>query len=183
MVVLSEVAGFRELVRADVATSPSLLMRLRGFRRGLSSQRYRMPAPFYDVSVPHQQLRGAHAWRPTEFVHVLASHEPSDDLLEARALTRQKGKTHTLLPRVGDNARAVVASGDYRLAVVLAADTVAYTRRMAKDEAGMHASCMAVYRDIIAPEIVHHGARISKRCGADALRRVVGGVEHSKDRS
>jgi class 3 adenylate cyclase len=36
---------------------------------------------------------------------------------------------------------------------------------MAKDEAGIYASCMAIYRDIIAPEIVHHGARIIKHTG------------------
>jgi class 3 adenylate cyclase len=69
------------------------------------------------------------------------------------------------LPLVGDCARAKTTCVDYRLTVVLAADTVSYTRHMAKDEAGMHASCMVVYRDIIAPNILYHGARIIKHTG------------------
>jgi class 3 adenylate cyclase len=163
MPALSEAAGFREPVRAHVATRP---LRVRDLRRGLQDRRYPVTATSSAVSFPHRHLRSVHTWRPTELVHVPASHEYADDFLEAPVPTLLREETHTtLLPLVSDNARGAAAGVDYRLSVVLAADTVAYTRRMAKDEAGMHASCMAIYRNIVAPEIAYHGARIIKHTG------------------
>jgi class 3 adenylate cyclase len=154
------------VVLSQTAARPSPLMRPGGIQRGLPDYRYRVPATSrYGVSFPYQHLRRMETWRPTELVHVPASREPAEDFLEAPGLTQLRQEPYTLLPLFSDNARAVAACVDYRLTVVLAADTVAYTRRMAKDEAGMHESCMAIYRDIIAPGIVHHDARIIKHTG------------------
>jgi adenylate cyclase len=52
-----------------------------------------------------------------------------------------------------------------RLAVILAADAVDYTRLMAADEAGTYARLTAVYRTIIEPGIARHSARIIKNTG------------------
>ena len=52
-----------------------------------------------------------------------------------------------------------------RLAVILSADTVNYTRHMAADEAGTHARCTAIRRGVIEPGIADHDARIVKHTG------------------
>jgi class 3 adenylate cyclase len=52
-----------------------------------------------------------------------------------------------------------------RLAVILAADTVDYTRHMAQDEAGTHARCKAVQRRLVEPAIARHDARVVKHTG------------------
>ena len=52
-----------------------------------------------------------------------------------------------------------------RLAVIVAADMVDYTRHMADDEAGTHARCTALRRNIVGPAIARHGARIFKHTG------------------
>ncbi len=61
------------------------------------------------------------------------------------------------------------ANGDVglqaRLAVILAADVVAYTRHMAEDEAGTHAWFGDVWRRVVEPGISQHGARIVKHTG------------------
>jgi class 3 adenylate cyclase len=114
-------------------------MRLRDCGRELSEHRCRVPATSCRVLVPHQH--------------------------QGFALKGLGQETYTLPPMVNNHAHAAVAYADYRLGVILAADTVAYTRRMAEDEARMHTSCMAVYRDIVVPGIVYHGARIIKHTG------------------
>ena len=52
-----------------------------------------------------------------------------------------------------------------RLAAIVAADMVDYTRHMADDEAGTHARCTALWRNIVGPGIARHGARIFKHTG------------------
>ncbi|MBV8615631.1 MAG: adenylate/guanylate cyclase domain-containing protein [Acetobacteraceae bacterium] len=52
-----------------------------------------------------------------------------------------------------------------RLAVILAADIVEYTRHMAEDEAGTHARVAAIRRDIVEPHIARHEARFVKSTG------------------
>jgi class 3 adenylate cyclase len=62
-------------------------------------------------------------------------------------------------------AYANATASEPRLTVILAADTVGYTRQMAEDEAGMHAACTQVRLTIIEPGIALHGARIVKHTG------------------
>jgi adenylate cyclase len=52
-----------------------------------------------------------------------------------------------------------------RLAVILAADIVAYTRHMAEDESGTHARVTAIRREIVEPHIARHEARFVKSTG------------------
>ncbi len=52
-----------------------------------------------------------------------------------------------------------------RLAAIVAADMVDYTRHMANDEAGTHARCSLLRRTIIQPGLARHGARIVKHTG------------------
>ena len=52
-----------------------------------------------------------------------------------------------------------------RLAAILAADMVGYSRLMAEDEAGTLARLKALRTDVIDPEITRHGGRIVKLMG------------------
>ncbi len=52
-----------------------------------------------------------------------------------------------------------------RLAVVLAADIVEYTRHMAEDEAGTHARLVSIFRHVVEPHIARQEARIVKSTG------------------
>ncbi len=56
-----------------------------------------------------------------------------------------------------------------RLAAILAADVVGYSRLMAVDEAGTHARLKALRRDFIEPAIAAHHGRIVKLMGDGAL--------------
>ena len=56
-----------------------------------------------------------------------------------------------------------------RLAAILAADVVGYSRLMAVDEAGTHARLKALRQDFIEPEIAEHHGRIVKLTGDGAL--------------
>jgi adenylate cyclase len=56
-----------------------------------------------------------------------------------------------------------------RLAAVLAADVVGYSRIMAADEAGTHARLKALRKDLMEPEIGAHHGRIAKLMGDGAL--------------
>ena len=56
-----------------------------------------------------------------------------------------------------------------RLAAVLAADVVGYSRLMAADEAGTLAELNALRQDIVDPKIGEHGGRIVKLMGDGAL--------------
>ncbi len=67
-----------------------------------------------------------------------------------------------------------------RLAAILAADMVGYSRLMAEDEAGTLARLKALRTDLIDAEIEAHGGRIAKLMGDDMLvvfDSVVGAVE------
>jgi adenylate cyclase len=56
-----------------------------------------------------------------------------------------------------------------RLAAILAADVVGYSRLMAVDEAGTHARLKALRQDFIEPKIAEHHGRIAKLMGDGAL--------------
>jgi adenylate cyclase len=56
-----------------------------------------------------------------------------------------------------------------RLAAILAADVVGYSRLMAADEAGTHARLKALRQDFIEPKISEHHGRIAKLMGDGAL--------------
>jgi TolB-like protein/class 3 adenylate cyclase/Flp pilus assembly protein TadD len=60
----------------------------------------------------------------------------------------------------------MVAKGNTRrLAAILAADMVAYSRLMHEDEAGTIAAWQAARRDVIDPTLEAHGGRVVKRTG------------------
>jgi adenylate cyclase len=56
-----------------------------------------------------------------------------------------------------------------RLAAILAADVVGYSRLMAADEAGTHARLKALRQDLIEPKIAEHHGRTVKLMGDGAL--------------
>ena len=56
-----------------------------------------------------------------------------------------------------------------RLAAILAADVVGYSRLMAVDEKGTHARLKALRQDFIEPKIAEHHGRIVKLMGDGAL--------------
>jgi adenylate cyclase len=56
-----------------------------------------------------------------------------------------------------------------RLAAILAADVVGYSRLMAADEAGTHARLKALRNDFIEPKIAEHHGRVAKLMGDGAL--------------
>jgi adenylate cyclase len=56
-----------------------------------------------------------------------------------------------------------------RLAAILAADVVGYSRLMAADEAGTHARLKALRQDFIEPKIAEHHGRVAKLMGDGAL--------------
>jgi class 3 adenylate cyclase len=55
-----------------------------------------------------------------------------------------------------------------RLAAILAADVVGYSRLMAVDEAGTHERLKALRKDFIEPEITEHHSRVAKLMGDGA---------------
>jgi class 3 adenylate cyclase len=58
-----------------------------------------------------------------------------------------------------------VAPAGPRLAAIVAADMVDYTRHMANDEPGTHARFKALRRTVIEPGLARHGARLTKHTG------------------
>jgi adenylate cyclase len=52
-----------------------------------------------------------------------------------------------------------------RLAVILAADIVEYTRHMAEDESGTHTRVISIFRHIVEPHIARHEARLVTTTG------------------
>jgi class 3 adenylate cyclase len=56
-----------------------------------------------------------------------------------------------------------------RLAAILAADVVGYSRLMEADEAGTHARLKALRKELIEPRISDHAGRIVKLTGDGAL--------------
>ena len=64
-----------------------------------------------------------------------------------------------------------------RLAAVLAADVVGYSRLMGVDEAGTHARLKALRQDLIDPKIAEHRGRVVKRTGDGALVEFASAVD------
>jgi adenylate cyclase len=64
-----------------------------------------------------------------------------------------------------------------RLAAILAADVVGYSRLMAADEAGTHARLKALRKDFVEPEIARHHGRVVKLMGDGALVEFGSAVE------
>ena len=60
-------------------------------------------------------------------------------------------------------------ASERRLAAILAADVVGYSRLMAADEAGTHARLKALRKDFIEPKIAEHHGRVVKLMGDGAL--------------
>jgi adenylate cyclase len=58
---------------------------------------------------------------------------------------------------------------DRKLAAILAADVVGYSRLMGEDEAGTHARLKALRKDLIEPKIAEHRGRVVKLTGDGAL--------------
>ena len=58
-----------------------------------------------------------------------------------------------------------VIAGVAGLAVILIADAVDYSRRMAADEAGTYARISSIFRTVVEPGIARHSARIVKNTG------------------
>jgi len=56
-----------------------------------------------------------------------------------------------------------------RLAAILAADVVGYSRLMSTDEEGTHFRLLAYRREVIAPKVREHRGRIVKHTGDGAL--------------
>ena len=56
-----------------------------------------------------------------------------------------------------------------RLAAILAADVVGYSRLMGVDEAGTLARLKALRKDVVDPRIAEHGGRIVKLMGDGTL--------------
>src|SRR5580704_16168539 len=56
-----------------------------------------------------------------------------------------------------------------RLAAILAADVVGYSRLMSADEEGTHFRLLAYWREVIAPKVREHRGRIVKHTGDGAL--------------
>ncbi len=62
-----------------------------------------------------------------------------------------------------------------RLAAILAADVVGYTRLMGEDEAGTLAALKAHREEFIEPKIADHRGRVVKLMGDGALARLPNG--------
>jgi adenylate cyclase len=68
-------------------------------------------------------------------------------------------------PAISDRARLMKR----RLAAILAADVVGYSRLMAADEQGTHARLKTLRKDFIEPEIAKHHGRVVRLTGDGAL--------------
>jgi adenylate cyclase len=64
-----------------------------------------------------------------------------------------------------------------RLAAILAADVVGYSRLMGADEAGTHARLKALRQDLIDPKVAEHRGRVVKRTGDGALVEFASAVD------
>jgi class 3 adenylate cyclase len=91
-----------------------------------------------------------------------------------RETRRELGPNPSRFRLVHANAHGETAAFVARLAVILAADVVNYTRHMAQDEQGTHARFSMIFRDIIEPGIRRHEARIVKNTGDGFLAEFSG---------
>ena len=118
------------------------------------------------VVMPHQAGRRSPTSRPTEPVRADSPNQFARDTAEAPQRVQSEPRSGPpILRLIRGDACTEAAGSDPRLTVILAADTVGYTRRIAEDEARMHASCTDVRLNIIEPGIALHGARIVKHTG------------------
>jgi class 3 adenylate cyclase len=81
----------------------------------------------------------------------------------ARLLRRFRATEHPRLER--------------RLAAILAADVVGYSRLMTADEEGTHRRLVAYRREVIEPKVLEHRGRIVKNTGDGALVEFVSLVD------
>lgn len=79
------------------------------------------------------------------------------------------GKTVRLLRAFRARDPAESARMERRLAAILAADVVGYSRLMAADEEGTHSRLLTCRREVIEPKIREHRGRIVKHTGDGAL--------------
>jgi class 3 adenylate cyclase len=66
---------------------------------------------------------------------------------------------------------------EHRLAAILAADVVGYSRLMAADETGTHTRLKSLRKDFIEPTIAAHHGRIVKLMGDGALVEFASAVD------
>jgi adenylate cyclase len=74
--------------------------------------------------------------------------------------SQAEARLRLIPPQEGEAGRAVS-----RLAVVVAADVVDFTRHMATDEAGTHVRFSAFCADLIRPGVARRGGRVFKHTG------------------
>ena len=167
MIVSPGVADRWEAGSVGVALRRQSIDRRRSSWRGPPDERYRlvMVASARTLHMEHLHSRRNAEAHPIELVHVAVPAPFADDASEEPPSSRSLPGTRPILRLINGDASVEPADARPRLAVILAADTVGYTQRMAVDEAGMHTSCMTVHRHIIEPQIAHHGARIVKHTG------------------
>jgi class 3 adenylate cyclase len=79
------------------------------------------------------------------------------------------GKAVRLLRARRTRDAAEPARMERRLAAILAADVVGYSRLMAADEEGTHSRLLTCRREVIEPKIREHRGRIVKNTGDGAL--------------
>jgi adenylate cyclase len=84
-----------------------------------------------------------------------AAHKAARPIQDLRARCRRNPKGHAWVER--------------RLAAILAADVVAYSRLMNADEEGTHERLLAHRREVIEPNIREHRGRIVKNTGDGVL--------------
>jgi len=65
-----------------------------------------------------------------------------------------------------------------RLAAILAADVVGYSRLMEADEAGTHAALTERRRGVLEPLVAKHKGRIVKRFSRVVAQPMDGGLHH-----
>ena len=65
----------------------------------------------------------------------------------------------------GSSQRGSLARHHRRLAAIVVADVVGYTRLMERDEAGTHARLREIRTQIVDPRIAAHGGRIVRTTG------------------
>ncbi len=88
-----------------------------------------------------------------------------DPAVPPRRGNHRSSQNQPELRLISDENRAGVGSFAPRLAAIVAVDMVDYTRHMASDEAGTHARYAALRRNVVAPGLARHGARIIKHTG------------------
>ena len=99
-------------------------------------------------------------------MRVAVPYPGSDDAVPAAGRSnREPGRPHPDLRLIDAEAAVRARHVEPRLGVIVAADMVGYTRHMADDQAGTHASCARLRRAVIEPGLARHGARVIKHTG------------------